>query len=1002
MVATCIYASGVGANVSVTSGSLATDNTGIPVGNGIQILNGGAIEMTSCNISGFAIGIDNSDGGGAGSSITVSSCYMSLNTIDINIVNAFTIGTFNGQATYSKIIRNPANTTFSWNFTDIVSGELEIFNTLNVTFQSGTHTEILGAISNQGVGLTSGGVISIVSPTLPAEIAISDLEGYYINGFGELAKAILSSIPNIIFGSDGQFYVYVDGVGAIATSVSEPASSTTIMLGRVSIYLGAISFIDELPAPLTNTTINYGSIALDIFGPLFVNGSQVTANGGNPLQLDVQAGRYYSGSVEFNPVAGTSVAFDAYYRSAIPGSWIIESPTPSPNVPTGFWDDGSGTLQAVTGGWFVKHSLYLLGNIQKYFLVYAQAQYLLQVDAVNGPLSTPPDFFNGGITPIAALVVQQGAASIADIISIRPFPTTAASNTAGVTSHLALSDLTAGDAGHTQFLLLNGSTPMSGNLDMGSSAINPSIAGTLVVDGVTVAAHASRHQPGGADPLPTAAPVTIGTANIEGTATSFARSDHVHNHGAQTDPSLHALAVADPGGSAGFMSGTDKQKLDNLIPVTGVNTGDQIIQLTGMVVGGPSALPVANLTSFATTVVTNANLTGVVTSVGNATSIANGAISDAMLANTAVANLSGINTGDQTISITGQVTAPASAGILTATLVNSAVTGQPITGFVSSSGIITAADTILTAIDKLDGNVNAKQPAGNYITALTGDATATGPGSSAIIVSKIATTTAPTSNTYFPVFTDSSTGAPSKILDVTSGLSVVIGASNTTATLVATAVNTNKLGSGSTLPITSRSNLALGDDTLNSVSLTGINNTAVGQNAGTAITSGSNNTALGQNAGSAITTSSNNILIGNTGVVGDSGVIRLGTVLTNTACYIPMPIINRLVATSLTGNQTFTVATAFVPPTGGIIIKTGGAATWTFGVGFGTSLSGLLSNVAVGDAIQVTIVNSAAGNITFAVAVGSGVTNSPLTTVLASTRQIITFRNTGVGLWQLY
>lgn len=49
---------------------------------------------------------------------------------------------------------------------------------------------------------------------------------------------------------------------------------------------------------------------------------------------------------------------------------------------------------------------------------------------------------------------------------------------------------------------------------------------------------------------------------------------------------------------------------------------------------------------------TNANLTGPVTSTGNATAIANGAILNAMLANGAVANLSGTNTGDQ-INITG-------------------------------------------------------------------------------------------------------------------------------------------------------------------------------------------------------------------------------------------------------------------------------------------------------------------------------------------------------------
>ena len=48
------------------------------------------------------------------------------------------------------------------------------------------------------------------------------------------------------------------------------------------------------------------------------------------------------------------------------------------------------------------------------------------------------------------------------------------------------------------------------------------------------------------------------------------------------------------------------------------------------------------------TVTTNANLTGIVTSLGNVTSIASGTITNSMIANTAVANLSGINSGDET------------------------------------------------------------------------------------------------------------------------------------------------------------------------------------------------------------------------------------------------------------------------------------------------------------------------------------------------------------------
>lgn len=81
-----------------------------------------------------------------------------------------------------------------------------------------------------------------------------------------------------------------------------------------------------------------------------------------------------------------------------------------------------------------------------------------------------------------------------------------------------------------------------------------------------------------------------------------------------------------------FVTASDLTNLGNL---SGTNTGDQ-----------------TNISGNAATVTTNANLTGTVTSIGNVTSIANGAISDTMLANTAVANLSGTNTGDQT-NITG-------------------------------------------------------------------------------------------------------------------------------------------------------------------------------------------------------------------------------------------------------------------------------------------------------------------------------------------------------------
>jgi hypothetical protein len=80
-------------------------------------------------------------------------------------------------------------------------------------------------------------------------------------------------------------------------------------------------------------------------------------------------------------------------------------------------------------------------------------------------------------------------------------------------------------------------------------------------------------------------------------------------------------------------------------------------------------------------------------------------------------------------------------------------------------------------------------------------------------------------------------------------------------------------------------NAATGQGALES-NTSGHNNTADGQNALHNNTTGSFNSALGENAGFNLTTGSNNIDIGNFGVAGESGTIRIGTVGTQTATFI--------------------------------------------------------------------------------------------------------------------
>jgi hypothetical protein len=102
------------------------------------------------------------------------------------------------------------------------------------------------------------------------------------------------------------------------------------------------------------------------------------------------------------------------------------------------------------------------------------------------------------------------------------------------------------------------------------------------------------------------------------------------------------------------------------------------------------------------------NLTGVVTSVGVATSIANAAITNAMLANTAVSNLSGTNTGDNAVnslysSLISDKTVVLTAGsgvTVTGTYPSFTIAATGLGGTVTSVSVVSAngfAGTVSTA-----------------------------------------------------------------------------------------------------------------------------------------------------------------------------------------------------------------------------------------------------------------------------------------------------------------
>ncbi len=105
---------------------------------------------------------------------------------------------------------------------------------------------------------------------------------------------------------------------------------------------------------------------------------------------------------------------------------------------------------------------------------------------------------------------------------------TSAAGTAGVLTTYSAGDHrhTIGAAAVTNAMLVNPSATITAGTGLaGGGSLVLGAAVTL-----SLAAHVATHQPGGTDPLVTAAPVSVGTANAAGSGTALALATHVHRN----------------------------------------------------------------------------------------------------------------------------------------------------------------------------------------------------------------------------------------------------------------------------------------------------------------------------------------------------------------------------------------------------------------------------------------------------------------------------------------
>lgn len=655
---------------AVTNSSFGTNFHG-PVGKGFSLVGSVYVVIETCLFGGLALGVEVASSAEPTFMILTNST-ISNNTEDILVSSAVAFGTISVNATLSKVVVDPAS-AFGIQINDAFGGiafggdmyQGLSWNQITNISEQIQHASTCGIIDSQTTVAGVGGL----------NISVGSGSGYVFIGY--LKYVVWTAVASMAIADNTLSWIYVDSGGVVGSSLSSPDPIANIIIGTVKTYSGGITYIQEVGHVLDNLSSNIDGVLRDTWGPVVKSGCLAApGSNGSARAVMVSSGAYSLGVSQYPPVGGDNVSMIGYYGGSI-------ETAPFTNIPLQ-WDN-AGVLTAIGAGKWVKHTVYILSSltgVTQYFFVYGQEQFATELDAQNGGIPIPPTTFTANMCPVAGVIVTDSDPSSPLASSrfrdIRPTLGFRSEGSTASADHNSLLNLTVGNA-HPQYFRVDGTSAMTGNVDLGTQNIVGS--GGNLLNGVDLLAHAARHLPGGADALTTAAPVGVGAANSIGAAASFARSDHVH------------------AGVSSFAGGTT-----GLTP-TGTTTGD--VTLGGI-------LAIANGgTNSSTTLNNNRIMVSSAGKIAEASALTNGQLligstgaAPVAAAITAGSNMT-VTNGAGTISIGTTIRYTLPPSVLTAT---ASVTNQLTnisTSFTIPAGYITSGTTFRIDFSGTANIVNA-------------------------------------------------------------------------------------------------------------------------------------------------------------------------------------------------------------------------------------------------------------------------------------------------------
>jgi hypothetical protein len=551
-----------GATTSVTMvGCLFKSSSG--VGTFLEIYNGGLARVVSTLIAGFNKGVYAPNTGTA-PAFKIEVLAAELCTTDIQIDHVGATGYIKGSYDRSKVTIASA-ATVSTSYIDPANSGLISTGPLYLGTNSTELVDVLDLIESPTMGVLYGGDLTTAAGFV---VDVAAGFGYLMSGTypSQRLDRISWNATSITLSANVDVYLYFNSSGTLVSNAAYPDTKNVIQLGRAVTNGSTVELIGVNTMKSLHQGNDLDSWIRDVFNVTFVASGAVVTENATPRKLDITAGSIYVGLTKITPASGTAFTWTKVIQNGSGGFTLTAS---QDTVPNNKYDDGTGVEGTVAAGKFARHWLYQSGqgaNLKRY-LALSQATYNSLVLAQAGTAPTVPSYFKDGLIRVSSIITQEGVGAASDIRDERPRPASAAAGSTAVTSHSALSNLSNDD--HLQYTKADGTRAFTGNQSMGGN--NLTSVGTI--NSVTVETHKTRHDFNGADALLTGTPVSIGSANATGSSnTSFPRLDHVHDHGSQTVGTMHAAVIA--GSTSGFMTGTDKTKLDGIATGATANSSD--------------------------------------------------------------------------------------------------------------------------------------------------------------------------------------------------------------------------------------------------------------------------------------------------------------------------------------------------------------------------------------------------------------------------------------------